>query len=182
MRTAFADTSFYAALANPRDPYHSAAKRAAKEFRDETVTTEYVLIELGNGLARSGDRPLFLDATNIAKGWHAILGFPTLLGQGNSLKVSYANGDAFTPDFLGWLFTGATGPKPDEFRDADPVWTVSFSRRVSDIMTASILYGRREADNVMSPQIVPVEVVGTTPIFATDDPIQVIRAEVAVQF
>ncbi len=61
MRTAFADTSFYAALANPRDPYHSAAKRAAKEFRDETVTTEYVLIELGNGLARSGDRPLFLD-------------------------------------------------------------------------------------------------------------------------
>jgi len=60
VRTAFADTSFYAALVNPRDPYHSVAKRAAREFRDETFTTEYVLIELGNGLARSGDRPLFL--------------------------------------------------------------------------------------------------------------------------
>lgn len=128
------------------------------------------------------DRPLFLDATNIAKGWHAVLGFPTILGQGNSLKVSYANGDAFTEEFLGWLFTGATGAKPDEFRDADPVWTVSFSRRMSDIMTASILYGRREADNVMSPRIEPVETVDDTPIFATNDAIQVIRAEVAVQF
>jgi hypothetical protein len=128
------------------------------------------------------DRPLFLDPTNIVRGWHAILGFPTILGQGNSLKVSYANGDAFTEEFLGWLFTGATGDKPEEFRDADPVWTVSFSRRVSDIMTASILYGRREADNVMSPQLIPVEVVDDTDIFSTDDPIQVIRAEVSVQF
>jgi len=128
------------------------------------------------------DRPLFLDPTNIVKGWHALLSFPTLLGPGNSLKVSWAGGDAFTPDFLGWLFTGATGPKPDEFRTADQVWTVSLSRRVSDIMTASILYGRRNADNVMSPQVVPVGFVGAVPIFATDDPIQVIRAEVAVQF
>ena len=60
MRTAFADTSFYAALINPRDPLHGTAKEAARQFRDETFTTEYVLIELGNGLARSGDRPLFL--------------------------------------------------------------------------------------------------------------------------
>jgi hypothetical protein len=128
------------------------------------------------------DRPLFLDPTNIAKGWHAVLNFPTLLGEGNSLKVSWADGDAYTPEFLGWLFTGATGDQPDEWRNADPVWTVSVSRRMSDVMTASILYGRREVDNVMSPQVFPVDVVDDTPIFATDDPIQVIRAEVAVQF
>jgi hypothetical protein len=128
------------------------------------------------------DRPLFLDPTNIAKGWHAVLNFPTLLGEGNSLKVSWADGKAYTPDFLGWLFTGATGTQPEEWRDADPVWTVSFSRRMSDVMTASILYGHRNADNVMSPQVFPVALVDDTPIFSTDDPIQVIRAEVAVQF
>lgn len=128
------------------------------------------------------DRPLFLDPTNIAKGWHGVLNFPTLLGEGNSLKVSWASGDAYTPEFLGWLFTGATGSQPRKWRNADSVWTVSFSRRMSDVMTASILYGRRNADNVMSPQLVPVEVRDDQDIFATDDPIQVIRAEVAVQF
>jgi hypothetical protein len=124
------------------------------------------------------DRPLFLDPTTIAKGWRGPE-LPTLLVGARS-KVSLGRRQCVHSEFLGWLFTGASGPQPEEFRDADPVWTVSLSRRMSDVMTASILYGRREADNVMSPQLIPVAIVGTTPIFSTDDPIQVIRAEVAV--
>ncbi len=95
--------------------------------------------------------------------------------------MSYATGDAFTPEFLSWLFAGATGAKPEEFRDADTFWTVSLSRRMSDSVTASLLYGRRDVDNVMSPRIIPVQTTPTT-VFADQDPIQVLRAQVAVQF
>ncbi len=60
MRAIFADTSFYIALVNPRDGLHRAATDFARQFRGSTFTTEYVLIEVGNWLARSADRPLFL--------------------------------------------------------------------------------------------------------------------------
>jgi len=127
------------------------------------------------------DRPLFLDPTNIAKGWHFQATFPNLLGQKTPLTVSYASGDAYTPEFLGWLISGDADfgvPRPDEWRTADPVWWVKISRQMSDSVTASLLYGRREVDNVMSPRLIPV----TDGVFATQDPLQVIRAEVCVQF
>lgn len=61
MRAVFADTGFYIALVNPRDGLHQAAMDFARQFRGRIYTTEYVLIEVGNWLARSPDRPLFLD-------------------------------------------------------------------------------------------------------------------------
>ncbi len=61
MKRVFVDTSFYIALLNSRDISHAKAVEFAKEFHGESVTTEYVLTELGNWLARSGDRPLFVD-------------------------------------------------------------------------------------------------------------------------
>ena len=56
MTTGFADTSFYIALVNPRDEFHEQALRLAQEFRGRIVTTEYILVELGNWLSKSGDR------------------------------------------------------------------------------------------------------------------------------
>jgi predicted nucleic acid-binding protein len=56
----FADTSFYVALANPRDRHHGAAVRLAHRTRGPLLTTEYVLVELGNWLSKSGDRDSFL--------------------------------------------------------------------------------------------------------------------------
>jgi hypothetical protein len=61
MNAVFADTSFYIAFVNPRDVVHVAAEEFVRGFRGKTVTTEYVLIEVGNWLARSGDRAVFLD-------------------------------------------------------------------------------------------------------------------------
>jgi len=119
------------------------------------------------------DRPLFLDPTNIAKGWHVQATFPTLL-KSMPLTVSYASGDAYNPEYLAWLAEGGSNSRlerPDKWMDADPVWWVKLSRQMSDSVTASLLYGRREVDNVIAP--VPGEF---------NDPIQVIRAEVAVQF
>jgi predicted nucleic acid-binding protein len=59
MKRAFADTSFYVALANPGDSLHQAAIRLSAERRGLMVTTDFVLVELGNWLSRSDDRPVF---------------------------------------------------------------------------------------------------------------------------
>jgi uncharacterized protein len=57
----FADTSFYVAITSPRDVLHTCAKNIAKKYCSDIYTTEYVLIEVGNFLARSGDRKVFMD-------------------------------------------------------------------------------------------------------------------------
>jgi len=61
MSAVFADTSFYLAYVNPRDGAHGATMEFVRQFRGETVTSEYVLVEVGNSLARSADRRVFLD-------------------------------------------------------------------------------------------------------------------------
>jgi hypothetical protein len=83
MKTVFADTSFYIAFVNPCDTGHEAAMDFVQHFSGKLVTTEYVLIEVGNWLARSGDRPVFLDllkdlqadpGTTVLAGDHALFG------------------------------------------------------------------------------------------------------------
>jgi len=52
----FADTGFYVALLNPRDRLHAKANDVSASYRGRVVTTEYVLMELGNylsGVSRS---------------------------------------------------------------------------------------------------------------------------------
>ena len=56
----FADTSFYVAILNTRDEWHSLAVECSRQFRGLLVTTDFVLIELGNWLSRSGDRAAFV--------------------------------------------------------------------------------------------------------------------------
>lgn len=56
----FADSSYYIALANPRDQYHEVAVGFTRSFRGRVVTTEYVLLEVGNRLVKANDRQAFL--------------------------------------------------------------------------------------------------------------------------
>ena len=44
----FADTSFYAASANPHDQFHLRAREEGAKRRSLTVTTEFVLLETAN--------------------------------------------------------------------------------------------------------------------------------------
>ena len=55
----FADTAFYVAIINERDALHLAAREFSKQYRGHIVTTEYVLVELGNWFARSAHRNRF---------------------------------------------------------------------------------------------------------------------------
>ena len=54
MADAFVDTSFVVALVNKGDQYHSQALNLAARFdKRELVTTDAVLLEIGNALARN---------------------------------------------------------------------------------------------------------------------------------
>jgi hypothetical protein len=61
MNAAFADTSFYLAALNERDPAHAKARALGGHLRRPVVLTDFVLMELGNSLSRIGDRPLFTE-------------------------------------------------------------------------------------------------------------------------
>lgn len=61
MNSVFADTSFYVALASPTDQLHSKADALAGRLNATILTTEFIIVELGNFLRKSRQRILFLD-------------------------------------------------------------------------------------------------------------------------
>ena len=60
MKTVFADTSFYIALANPRDEHHHRACQFAAEYQGDFVTSAWIVEELANYLCDAPNRPLFV--------------------------------------------------------------------------------------------------------------------------
>ena len=56
----FADTSFFEAILSVRDEHHGAAVEASRGGWTATVTTEFVLIELGATFSKPDDRADFL--------------------------------------------------------------------------------------------------------------------------
>ena len=60
MKRTYADTFFFLALLNPQDAHHHAARAASQNQSGELVTSQYVLIEVGDALADPRDRPKFL--------------------------------------------------------------------------------------------------------------------------
>ncbi|NUM52673.1 MAG: type II toxin-antitoxin system VapC family toxin [Candidatus Hydrogenedentes bacterium] len=61
MRQVFADTSFYQALLNPADSWHSHAVHFSEQFSETIVTTEQVLTELGALMSRGHWRQVYVD-------------------------------------------------------------------------------------------------------------------------
>ena len=55
----FADTSYYTAMLSPRDVAHEKAHRWSGTFTGCVVTTDFVLIELGNGVRGAPQRQAF---------------------------------------------------------------------------------------------------------------------------
>lgn len=88
MKSAFADTAFYVALVNPRDELHATAVALARKFQGTLVTTEYVLVELGNRLSRSGDKDIFIELIRRLEGDARVVvvpAGPSLFQQGFQL-------------------------------------------------------------------------------------------------
>ena len=60
MKTVFADSFYFFALANPNDPAHSRAVAFVKTFTGRMVTTGWVLTELADGWATPKQRKFFV--------------------------------------------------------------------------------------------------------------------------
>jgi len=58
----FIDTSYFLALVNSRDKYHRAAKTVAGQVKPPFMTSDAVLFELGNALAKPPHRTLGIRA------------------------------------------------------------------------------------------------------------------------
>ncbi len=119
MTFVFADTSFYVAVLSPRDVLNERAVEFMHQFCGTMVTTEYVLVELGNWLSRSGDRRVFVEL------------LPRLQSDPNTIIVS-ASADLFDRGFS--LYSGR------EDKDWSLTDCISFvvmkERNLSDGLTA----------------------------------------------
>jgi predicted nucleic acid-binding protein len=60
MRTVFADTFYFLALVNPGDVRHEQASAYTASIKGRIVTTHWIIIELGDALAKPVNRPIFL--------------------------------------------------------------------------------------------------------------------------
>jgi predicted nucleic acid-binding protein len=60
MNLAFADTYFFLALLDTREPRHQDALLAARDPSLRIVTSEWVLVEFGNAYSHPADRPDFV--------------------------------------------------------------------------------------------------------------------------
>lgn len=58
MPAIFIDTSYFLALVNNRDKYHQVAKAVAAQVQSPFVTSDAVLFELGNALAKPPHRQI----------------------------------------------------------------------------------------------------------------------------
>lgn len=63
MKTVFADTFYYLALVNANDNRHQEALDYTAAYQGFILTTSWVLVELGDALARLTTRPAFLQVT-----------------------------------------------------------------------------------------------------------------------
>jgi predicted nucleic acid-binding protein len=52
MKRVFADTSFFVAAIGRRDAYHDRAVEFIRQYDGQVITTDFVLVELGNYLFR----------------------------------------------------------------------------------------------------------------------------------
>ena len=58
MNTVFADAFYFVGLVNRADQYHARIVAAARQLRDEVLTTEWILAEFADALAESSSRRL----------------------------------------------------------------------------------------------------------------------------
>jgi predicted nucleic acid-binding protein len=58
MKTVFADAFYFVGLLNRADQHHTKVVAAARQLRDDVLTTEWVLAEFADALAESASRRL----------------------------------------------------------------------------------------------------------------------------
>jgi predicted nucleic acid-binding protein len=67
MKETFADSAYFVALGNPRDEWHGQASEFARSYREALITTEFVLLEVGNYFSKAAFRSSFVQLTRFLK-------------------------------------------------------------------------------------------------------------------
>ncbi|GDY09227.1 hypothetical protein LBMAG52_27130 [Planctomycetia bacterium] len=67
MKTVFADSFYFFALLNDRDPAHPRALEFLQSYRGRLLTTGWILTEVADGLANPVNRNSFLTTFNLLK-------------------------------------------------------------------------------------------------------------------
>jgi len=60
MKAVFVDTSYYLALINSLDQYHSTVCKWTSGFSGTSITTAWIIAELANAMSQTDNRPFFL--------------------------------------------------------------------------------------------------------------------------
>jgi uncharacterized protein len=68
MNFVFADTVYFLALVNPADQFHQQARALNLEPPGPMLTTEFILMEVGDGLRRPENRPRFARLLELLQG------------------------------------------------------------------------------------------------------------------
>ena len=111
MSAVFADTFFYLALLNSGDPLHQRAVEESKVNRG-IVTTEFVLLELGNACARAEDHADFLALVEGMRGSRRVEVVPLesrLLNEGLELMAQRSDKDWSLTDCISFVVMEARG-------------------------------------------------------------------------
>lgn len=96
MNKIFVDTSFFVAFLNPRDAWHELATETGDHLQGPVITTDFVLIELGNALCASRDRHLFVQFVEFiqsAQQFEIVPASRILLEQGFALYATRPDKD-----------------------------------------------------------------------------------------
>jgi predicted nucleic acid-binding protein len=94
MTTVFVDTSYYLAILSASDQYHERAVHLSRLKSIRHVTTEFILLELGNFLVNGADRVTFhqlVQKLSTSPSTRVIPASSDLLKQGYALFTSRAD-------------------------------------------------------------------------------------------
>lgn len=110
MNGVFVDTSFLIAMISPRDQSHSAAIEATKRTSAALITSEYVLLELGNYLCRIPDRETFTRTlAHVKAAMEIVWSDEELFEEGVALFASRADKEWSLTDCLSFVIMRRRG-------------------------------------------------------------------------
>lgn len=110
MKETFADTFYFLALLNPRDKAHRQAQEVGNSLEGRLITSEYVLIEVGDALSRPLDRPRFLSLVEaLTADTEVVAGDSQLLADGIELFRKRADKDWPLTDCLSFVIMARRG-------------------------------------------------------------------------
>jgi uncharacterized protein len=112
MSAVFADTVYFLALLNPADQWHARARSLSLERSGSLITTEFVLMEVGDGLSRPGDRLRFARLLQLLRAQPDVELVPVshqLFAQGCDLHAQRTDKDWSLTDCTSFVVMKAKG-------------------------------------------------------------------------